>query len=455
MSLHSWTVLLALAGSAAVAGSGKESAHHRQRLSFTNSDRTTLEAVQVPRASGYRLRLRTAAGIKSLAVLQPENAEDADVFRLRLTDINLDGFGDVESQGQCGNRACRKQIFLFDPSRQRLALLFGGEYSTAQIREGYLVIGAGSGCCAHEFRLFRMGSNGLSVDSVADYLVTVQSRHGDEKDHLECAFVDKQGQPARPPTLGALSLCQVLGRDYRLTSPPTQADGVSLNNVRSERSLDRPGAPRAFHRRPGPAEGALHVQVTERKSGSVVFDQTLLTALDTAALEAWLGRVRAPSRATAQAYAEPFVVDDPNCDGYLDFSVVSLMGNVQINRQVFLFDPPSHRFVEHEGLGQVACLRVDAARRQLHGECFHSSAANHWVERYTMADTTLRLLSRRGIDDRADGETTWLFSFDSRFVRVREVRRVLRCEREEAGADGQARRQTMPASLCEQRLTSG
>jgi len=191
---------------------------HPPDLKFMNRDGTVLFARSAG-AQGYRVSLRGPAGTRTVGALRPWPDPDPGRFDLRLVDVDQDGFGDAELQGACGNRACRKQIWLFDPTTRRLGLLFDGEYSTAEISDGFLIVGAGSGCCSHESRLFRWEPKGRSVPAEPELQVTVASgAGGDGGDRVTCTFVDAQLQRVKPPA-SLLRLCEVYGKAYQLAAP--------------------------------------------------------------------------------------------------------------------------------------------------------------------------------------------------------------------------------------------
>lgn len=211
--LARFCVLMMVASCAFAADEG-----HLPDLKFVNRDGSVL-LVRSVGAQGYRVSLRGPAGNRTAGVLRIWTDQDPATFEVRLVDFDQDGFGDVELQGECGNRACRKQIQLFDPIARRLKVFFDGEYSTAEISDGFLIIGAGSGCCSHESRLFRWEPKGRSVPAEPELQVTVVSGVGGEAgDRVTCTFVNSQLQRVKPPA-SLLRLCEVYGKEYQLAAP--------------------------------------------------------------------------------------------------------------------------------------------------------------------------------------------------------------------------------------------
>ncbi|NRF68154.1 hypothetical protein HLB44_14265 [Aquincola sp. S2] len=208
--------------------------------------------------------------------------------------------------------------------------------------------------------------------------------------------------------------------------------------------------PFSFEASPGSASGNLRVRVVRAPGAQGVFDDDVSTGVEEEELRSWLRRPGAIRQAVAVADSDAVVVDDYNFDGWPDFSVLASVGNVQINRHVYLYDPAASTFKLHEALGEVACLRVDRSRKRLVGACFHSSAANNWTTEYAFVAGRLRPLVRKGTDYRSQGERTLLFTFRSTYSGSDESVTVLSCVEETTSSSGAVVRRKLVTSACAQ-----
>lgn len=95
-------------------------------------------------------------------------------------------------------------------------------------------------------------------------------------------------------------------------------------------------------------------------------------------------------------YGYPYVIWDIDFDGYDDISFPSYSGNVQRFHNVYLYTPASNTFVENEELENIACLDIDEEHKLISGNCFHSSAAENWTEKYRWNKHKLMLVEKEG-----------------------------------------------------------
>jgi hypothetical protein len=112
--------------------------------------------------------------------------------------------------------------------------------------------------------------------------------------------------------------------------------------------------------------------------------------------------------------------EDLNFDGYADIKVFKSAGNVRRFYSVYLYDPRSKIYRFDGGFSKVPCVEADKENHEVVGACFHTSACENWVERYSVdRRNRLILLSRKGTYcNPSTGES---FSYDDRFKNGRRI----------------------------------
>jgi hypothetical protein len=77
-------------------------------------------------------------------------------------------------------------------------------------------------------------------------------------------------------------------------------------------------------------------------------------------------------------------IADFNFDGAEDISVSGDEGNVERFSTVYLFSKKSGKFELNRQFSAIPCIAVDTAKKIISGECFHASACENWVEKYSV-----------------------------------------------------------------------
>ncbi|TAL94234.1 MAG: hypothetical protein EPN73_17895 [Paraburkholderia sp.] len=89
--------------------------------------------------------------------------------------------------------------------------------------------------------------------------------------------------------------------------------------------------------------------------------------------------------------------EDVNLDGYTDIKVSKYAGNVEKFYDVYLFNAKTNRYVLSKEFSNIPCVESDRKTRQVIGACFHASACENWIERYSVDRLNqLHLQSREG-----------------------------------------------------------
>jgi len=112
--------------------------------------------------------------------------------------------------------------------------------------------------------------------------------------------------------------------------------------------------------------------------------------------------------------------EDLNFDGYADIKIFSSAGNVERFYSVYLYDPRSKTYRLDSGFSKVPCVGADKNTHEVVGACFHASACENWVERYSVDQRNrLTLVSRKGTYcNPSTGES---FSYDDVFKNGRRI----------------------------------
>lgn len=97
------------------------------------------------------------------------------------------------------------------------------------------------------------------------------------------------------------------------------------------------------------------------------------------------------------ASKDDIAYEDLNFDGYIDIKVFRSAGNVEKFYDVYLFDAVTKRYELSKDFSDVPCVAADPKVRQVIGACFHTSACENWIERYSVDRLNrLHLRSRQG-----------------------------------------------------------
>lgn len=112
--------------------------------------------------------------------------------------------------------------------------------------------------------------------------------------------------------------------------------------------------------------------------------------------------------------------EDLNFDGRADIKILNSAGNVERFYSVYLYDPRSKTYRLDSGFSKVPCVEADKNTHEVVGACFHASACENWVERYSVDQRNrLTLVSRKGTYcNPSTGES---FSYDDRFKNGRRI----------------------------------
>jgi len=87
---------------------------------------------------------------------------------------------------------------------------------------------------------------------------------------------------------------------------------------------------------------------------------------------------------------------DVNFDGELDILVEHRpTGQVKMS-SVFIFDKSDGIYKKNQPLSDIPCIKIDADKKLISGECFSSSACDRWSEQYKISDNSLELISTKG-----------------------------------------------------------
>ncbi|MGU7841915.1 XAC2610-related protein [Burkholderia sp. AW33-5] len=97
------------------------------------------------------------------------------------------------------------------------------------------------------------------------------------------------------------------------------------------------------------------------------------------------------------ASKDDIAYEDLNFDGYIDIKVFRSAGNIEKFYDVYLFDPVTKRYKLSKDFSNVPCVASDPKVRQVIGACFHISACENWIERYSVDRLNrLHLRSKEG-----------------------------------------------------------
>jgi hypothetical protein len=140
--------------------------------------------------------------------------ENADMHSATALDLNGDGFGDIDLEGDCGNRACKHLVYLYDPATKRLHEALSKNFSTMARVDDMLILGSGSGCCAFEYEVLRLAPGRMRIDSRPEFYVDIESPDKPFEKSL-CVFLDSNRRPI-PPLKEFVELCSVFGPQFEM-----------------------------------------------------------------------------------------------------------------------------------------------------------------------------------------------------------------------------------------------
>lgn len=87
---------------------------------------------------------------------------------------------------------------------------------------------------------------------------------------------------------------------------------------------------------------------------------------------------------------------DVNFDGELDILAEHQpTGQVKMS-SVFIFDKIDGTYKKNQPLSDIPCIKIDADKKLISGECFSSSACDRWSEQYKISGNSLELVSTKG-----------------------------------------------------------
>lgn len=90
-------------------------------------------------------------------------------------------------------------------------------------------------------------------------------------------------------------------------------------------------------------------------------------------------------------------IADFNFDGADDISVSGDEGNVQRFSSVYLFSKSLGRFELSKQFSEIPCIAIDSKKKTVSGECFHASACENWVEKYSVGrQNKLNIIEKKG-----------------------------------------------------------
>ncbi|WP_058835414.1 hypothetical protein [Luteimonas abyssi] len=145
------------------------------------------------------------------------------VRRVAFTDVDEDGFHDVEVIGTCGaGPNCLATIYRLEPSSGRFYTFFSGGYADLWIMDGHVVEAGRASCCAWEYHAWPIQPGPpLRVSDRMAFraVVSVDGEH----DGVDCRFLQRMpdGEEALmlPPDDAWLKICEHYGDAYRLADP--------------------------------------------------------------------------------------------------------------------------------------------------------------------------------------------------------------------------------------------
>lgn len=90
-------------------------------------------------------------------------------------------------------------------------------------------------------------------------------------------------------------------------------------------------------------------------------------------------------------------IADFNFDGAEDISVSGDEGNVAHFSSVYLFSKKRGRFELSKQFSEIPCIAVHTTEKTISGECFHASACENWVEKYSVGKRNeLNMIEKKG-----------------------------------------------------------
>lgn len=89
--------------------------------------------------------------------------------------------------------------------------------------------------------------------------------------------------------------------------------------------------------------------------------------------------------------------EDLNFDGYMDIKIFRSAGNVEKFYDVYLFNSTTKKYELSKDFSNIPCVAADQKTHQVVGACFHTSACENWIERYSIDRLNrLHLRSKEG-----------------------------------------------------------
>jgi hypothetical protein len=88
-------------------------------------------------------------------------------------------------------------------------------------------------------------------------------------------------------------------------------------------------------------------------------------------------------------------IADFNFDGAEDISVSGDVGNVERFSSVYLFSKKSGKFELNRQFSAIPCIALDATKKIISGECFHASACENWVEKYSVGKRNQLIINEK------------------------------------------------------------
>lgn len=215
---------------AATAGDINPAMHCGQLDEVANRDgsRLRLHVICGPHGEVRTQVTRAAPGADDFRVVlddpqaETESAE-TPVRRVAFTDVDEDGFHDVEVIGMCGaGPNCLGTIYRLEPSSGRFYQFFSGGYADLWIMDGHVVEAGRASCCAWEYHAWPLQPGPPLRVSQQMAFRAVVSVDG-ERDDADCRFLQRMpgGEETLmlPPGDAWLKICEHYGDGYRLAEP--------------------------------------------------------------------------------------------------------------------------------------------------------------------------------------------------------------------------------------------
>ena len=155
-----------------------------------------------------------------------QNLDEAPTGGADFTDLDGDGFYEIEVRGMCGaGPNCEGDLYRLDRASKSLYHFFSGGYAELLYLDGYLIESGRASCCAWELHAYKVAKHRrLIADKNMSLLIEVKAE-GDAAGNVtsvECKFNRVTGavlETINPPSAKWLKLCEQFGTAYQVAKP--------------------------------------------------------------------------------------------------------------------------------------------------------------------------------------------------------------------------------------------